>query len=57
MTQLSAPDSLAYIGTGVAGGGFVTSLSVANEIIQLVAGLIAIASGLASLIYFLRKKK
>jgi hypothetical protein len=50
-------DSIAYLWTGVSGGGAVTALSVANEVVQLIAGLVAIAAGVASLVHFLRKKK
>jgi hypothetical protein len=50
-------DGLAYLATGVSGGGAATALSVANEIVQLIAGLVAIAAGIASLVHFLRKKK
>jgi hypothetical protein len=50
-------DALAHIGAGVSGGSAATALSVANEIVQLIAGLVAIAAGVASLLHFLKKRK
>lgn len=50
-------DMLAHVGAGTSVGGAATALSTANEIVQLLAGLVALASGIASLVYFLKNRK
>lgn len=54
--------ALADIGVGTSAAGFVVNIAAANELVQLLAGLVAIVSGIAAAVFYIdgwikRRKK
>lgn len=46
-----APD----IATAATGGGFIATLSTANEVLQFIAGVLAVATGIFALYWHIRR--